>query len=69
MPKLVSNGMKVGNADPATISTPMTHINSFNAKGFHFATGRFLHIDRVLVIRFELTGGLCSASCTPSARD
>jgi hypothetical protein len=42
-PKFVSNAMKFGNADPATISTPMTHIKSFNAKGFHFATGRFLH--------------------------
>jgi hypothetical protein len=38
MPKYVSNDRNDGNADPATISTPMTHIRSFNAKGFHFAT-------------------------------
>src|SRR5712692_8403687 len=68
MPNVVSNAMNVGNADPATINTPMSHIKSFNDRGFHFATGRFLHIDRVLLIRSEVGGGLCKcilyAKCT-----
>jgi len=41
-PNIVSNPKNVlpmkPRPEPATINTPMTHIKSFNAKGFHFAT-------------------------------
>ena len=53
MPNQVSNGIQVGNAEPATIKTPINHMRSFNAKGFHLATSTIPPIRPRLIVMFS----------------